>query len=224
MRIALRVFLAVFSANAVLPLCAVDGTVLGTSDASPAFAVYSVDGATYAAMSQAEIVALPPLFSRSGETVTATSPSGGVVTLSSSSLASVLDAGGVWTIANSVQGTAHVGVAWAVYADGGALAEGVSGAYTVESMSPGPDRKVKKREAPPVAYSGDDWLGNPSAASTLGFVSPSGDGTNMNLVGCGAQQFTFNKAGQWMVRLTAGGKVREAEVTIINGGFGLSIR
>ena len=212
MRIALRVFLAVFSANAVLPLCAVDGTVLGTSDASPAFAVYSVDGATYAAMSQAEIVALPPLFSRSGETVTATSPSGGVVTLSSSSLASVLDAGGVWTIANSVQGTAHVGVAWAVYADGGALAEGVSGAYTVESMSP------------PVAYSGDDWLGNPSAASTLGFVSPSGDGTNMNLVGCGAQQFTFNKAGQWMVRLTAGGKVREAEVTIIKGGFGLSIR
>ena len=207
-----------------LPLTAqADETPLAET-ASPL--VYSADtlGSPRHIKTAGDQSALWPATRRAGETVTATSPSGGVVTLSSSSLASVLDAGGVWTIANSVQGTAHVGVAWAVYADGGALAEGVSGAYTVESMSPGPDRKVKKREAPPVAYSGDDWLGNPSAASTLGFVSPSGDGTNMNLVGCGAQQFTFNKAGQWMVRLTAGGKVREAEVTIIKGGFGLSIR
>ena len=224
MRMEFCAFIVATSACVVLPLCAVDGTVLGTSAASPAFAVYSVDGATYAAMSQADIAALPPVFSRSGETVTATSPSGGMTTLSSPSLAGVLDAGGVWKLANSAQGTAHVGVAWAVYADGGTLADGVSGAYTVESMSPGPNRKVKKREAPPVAYSGDNWLGNPSAASTLEFVSPSGDETNLGLVGSGAQQFTFNKPGQWTVRLTAGGTVRDAEVTIIKSGFGLSIR
>lgn len=111
-------------AGVILPLFAVDGTLLAESGNSPAFSVYSADGATYATSSAAEIAALPPVFSRSGETVTLTSPGGGATPLTSSSLASVLGAGGVWTLVNPAQGSARVGVAWKVYGDGGTLAFG----------------------------------------------------------------------------------------------------
>ena len=225
MRTALRAFLAAASASAVLPLCAADGTVLGTSAASPAFAVYSVEGATYATASQAEIAALPPVFIRSGETVTVSSPSGGATPLASPSLASVLNAGGVWTLASSAQGTARVGVAWTVYGDGGVLAANSFGEiYGVDSEQPGPNRKARKRDTPPVAYSGDDWHSSLSAAASVTFISPSGETTQLDLTGTGATQFTFGKSGLWTIRLVmADGTTREAKVFIL-AGFSLSIR
>ena len=206
--------------SVVLPLFAVDGELLAESGDSPTFSVYSADGATYATGSTAEIAALPPVVSRSGETVTVTSPSGGLTPLSSSSLAGVLDAGGVWTLVNSAQGSARVGVAWNVYSDGGTLASGgAAGTYDVDSEQFGPDRRIRITDMLPVAYTGDDWAGDAMAAATLTFVSPEGISTTLNLTGTGATtQFRFGKSGNWTVTLEmANGSTRTAVIRVIGG-------
>jgi len=225
MTIRFRIVLAAaIAATATLPLFAVDGTLLAQSGDSPAFDVYSVDNATYSVASLAEIAALPRVFSRAGETVTATSPDDSVTTLSSPSLVSVLVAGGVWTLADSAQGSARVGVAWTVYGDGGMLATGVSGPYAVESARPGPDRKTHMSAALPVAYTGDNWIGDAAKAATLVFTSPSGVVTELDLTGTGANRFRFGESGQWNVRLAMNDGVTLEAVVSIVGGLYLTFR
>ena len=49
--------------------------------------------------------------------------------------------------------------------------------------------------APPVAYSGDDWKGDLTKASTITFTPPEGSGlepTTWNKTGRGASAFTFS--------------------------------
>lgn len=219
----MRFLCITLTAVAALPLFAEDGTLLAESGDSPEFSVYSASGATYSAAKSAssEIAALPPVFSRAGETVTATPPSGSnVKTLSSPSLVSVLDEGGVWSLFNSVQGSARIGVAWAVYDDGGTLASSASsGDYGVDSKQPGPDRKARLENMLPVSYSGDNWVRDVSAAATLTFVSPDGDETVLNLTGAGATtQFRFDKSGSWTVTLTmADGATRTALINVSGG-------
>ncbi len=229
MRMQLCAIFAVGVACVAMQLRAADGTLLAESGDSEVFTVYSVDGATYSAATSAEIAALPPVFSRVGETVTATSPDGSVTTLVSSSLASVLSAGGVWTLANSVQGSACIGVAWAVYGDGGLLASCVfDDSYTVESMHTGPNRKTLSHSAPAVSYTGDNWIGDVAKASTVTFTPPEGSGldaTTLNLTGTGAHSFTFLKTGEWTVRLVemATDVVRVAKISV-REGFTIIVR
>ena len=224
MKMQFHAILAVGIACAAMQLRATDGTLRAESGDSAPFAVYSVDGTTYSAATSAEIAALPPVFRRVGETVTATSPDGSVTTLDSSSLASILNAGGVWTLANSVQGSARIGVAWAVYGDGGLLASGAfADPYAVESKHAGPDRKVLVCGAPPVSYTGDNWIGDLAKASTVTFTPPEGSGldaTTLNLTGTGVRSFTFPKSGTWTVRLVEAttGTVRLAKISV-RGGF-----
>ena len=205
----LTMILAACAAGAILPLVAADGDILAESGDSPAFAVYTTDTAKYAAMSTAEIAALPPVFRRAGETVTATSPNGIETAIPSSSLASILTSGGVWTLAGSGYGEtlARVGVAWAVYGE------------------TGPNRKIKRGDVLPTAYSGDAWIGDASRASVLTFVSPSGAETTRNLSGTGASEFGFNNIGVWTVSLYSPffGTTQEAEVAV-SGGFFLIVR
>ena len=222
MRILSEIIFAAVAAGAVQPLHATDGELLVQSDDSAPFAVYSVDDAVYATSSLSEIASLPPVFSRPGETVTATSPSGVAAILGSASLASVLNAGGVWTLANSVHGFARIGVAWAVYGDGGTLATGgAAEAYAADSMQSGPNRRIHFHDVLPVAYTGDNWVGDASKAATVTFTPPAGSGldpTTLNLTGTGTQSFAFQKPGLWTVRLTmSNGMVREATVNISTG-------
>lgn len=227
MRTQFGTILAMAAAGAALPLHA-DFTP-SSSGLSPTFRVYSTEDAKYSVASSAEVAALPPVFIRGGETATATSCTGVATTLESPSLVSVLDMGGVWTLANSGQGTAKIGVAWAVNGDVGIPIASASayGTYAADSMQPGPDRKTRLADVPPVAYSGDDWAGDVSKASTLTFVSPSGAETAINLTGTGTtapSQFKFGKAGRWTVRLTmADSTVRTAQINV-TGGFAIIFR
>ena len=211
--------------GATLPLCAVDGTLLAQSGDSPEFDVYSADGATYAAMSASEIAGLMPVTWKAGETVTVTSPGGVETELTSPSLASVLNAGGVWTLANSVQGTARIGVAWSVYGDGGTLASGgMAGAYGVDSVQPGPDRRTKMLDILPVAYSGDSWAGDMSQASSLTFTAPDGTATALNLSGTGTTYFRM-ASGLWTVCLQmADGATHTAELKVVPEVFTINFR
>ena len=216
--------------GATLPLCAVDGTLLATSGESPSFDAYGVDGRTIAAKSLAEIADLPPVTWRAGETVTMTKCDGTETILaaaasSSAGSASIApDAGGIWTLVNSVQGTARIGIPWSVYGDGGMLAsDGIDGTYGVDSMQPGPDRKVKLRDLPPVAYSGDSWVGDVSKAATLTFTAPDRTATTRNLSGTGAEPFLM-EPGIWTVRLEMEDGTAHTAVLKVTETFSISFR
>ena len=162
-----------------------------------------------------------------GATLTATAPDGTPSTLVSAASADGAyswtgAAGGVWTLANSVHGFARIGVAWAVYGDGGTLATGgAAEAYAADSMQSGPNRRIHFHDVLPVAYTGDNWVGDASKAATVTFTPPAGSGldpTTLNLTGTGTQSFAFQKPGLWTVRLTmSNGMVREATVNISTG-------
>ena len=55
-----------------------------------------------------------------------------------------------------------------------------------------------------ISYSGDNWTGDPEAASTLHITSPSGKITEETLSGTGLFRFEFDEKGLWRVTLETG--------------------
>ena len=231
----------VVATSATLPAAADDGTpLLAETESATTFRAWYREDATYAVMSAAELSSLMPTTYAAGETVTATSPSG-VATAVVSSPASdgtvdlpqgaggPVNAGGVWHLANSNGAHARIGIAWAVFDDGGTLAETSAGTgFIADAAQTGPDRKLKKNEVPPVAYSGDNWAGDLSKAATITFTPPEGSGleaTTWDRTGTGAETFTFNEKGIWMVTLAfAGGTTHTAQIDIQAAGFVFVVR
>ena len=270
--------------------CAAAGTVCGdveplaVTESACTYTLYDSSGchAVKTAADQTEF-ASRSVTRRAGEMVKLTAPDGTVTTLVDGSSGATgatlpsLDAGGVWTLSNSRQGTvtfivrrsldgsigagtpasparlvdgdelvdygAGAGYTFTAEGSGSLLSEiklpegfamekvgdGVWSlvsssdgrlytwaqiAYRADSRREGPDRMSKSTAVPPVAYSGDDWLGAASKASTLTFVSPDGTETILDKTGTGAQSFTFDKPGHWTVRLVAGGTTRTADILI----------
>ena len=190
-------------------------------------------GSGTAAMSAADLVAWPVTY-RAGETVTLTSPAGASTTPvpsaaadGTTALAGAFNADGVWRLANSNGGSAFVGVTWGTF---GSQWREVSAdaSCRMHTEGEGPDRKLKKSEAPPVAYSGDDWKGDLTKASTITFTPPEGSGlepTTWNKTGRGASAFTFNKRGVWTVTLKfAVNTTRTAQINIQTAGFVLIVK
>ena len=222
---------------------------------------------------------------RDGETVSLISPSGNSIALTSPALN--LNAGGVWTVENSVQGVSTFTVrrsldgtlgdgtaaSPAKLVDGDELRDygadenymftldGVDGllsrlvlpagcgleeagegvwkivvsadgsqyswaeiVYPADSMHGGPDRKTIKKDALPVAYSGDNWIGDAAKAATVVFTSPNGTVTTLNLAGTGAQSFTFDSPGKWTVALTMADGTTHTAVISVSGGLTVVIR
>ena len=190
-------------------------------------------GSGTAAVSSADLAAWPVTY-RAGETVTLTSPVGasttpvsGAAVNGTTALAGAFNADGVWRLANSSGGSALVGVAWGTF--GSQWREASAAALCrMHTEGEGPDRKLKKSEAPPVAYSGDDWKGDLSKASTIMFTPPEGSGlepTTWNKTGRGASAFMFNKKGVWTVELKfADNTTRTAHIDIRATGFVLVVR
>lgn len=210
-------------------LNAADGDLLAEDTTGATFDVYSADNATYATKSAAEIAALPHVTYRVGETVTAVKWNGDETSLvvsavSAGSTAFAPDAGGVWILTNSAQETARICVPWSVYGDSMSLTSAASPAYAADSRQNGPNRVTRRKEAPSVAYTGDNWVGDVSKVATLTFTSPSGTATTLNRTGTGAISFNFNEVGNWTVQLAmADGTIRNATITI-NGGFTITIQ
>jgi hypothetical protein len=211
-------------------LNAADGDLLAEDATGATFDVYSADSATYAAKSAAEIAALPRVTYRAGETVTAAKWNGGETSLvasaaSDGSTAFAPDAGGVWILNNSAQGTARICVPWSVYGDTMSLASPVYSEYAVDSALPGPNRSSCRKKALPISYTGDNWIGDIAKAATLKLTAPSGAETTLNLSGSGATQFSFTEAGDWTVQLTMeNGDTRTAVLTLNEVGLLLIVR
>ena len=194
-------------------------------------------GSGTAAVSSADLATWPVTY-RAGETVTLTSPAGASTTPVSdaaangtTALAGAFDADGVWRLANSNGGSARVGVAWGSFGSQW-REESADASCRMHTIGEGPDRKLKKAETPPVAYSGDDWAGDLTKAATVTFTPPEGSGLtattwNKTNPGTGAAAFTFNAKGVWTVTLSFANNTPEpriAYITIERAGFVLIVR
>ena len=221
--------LCVASLAGTCALNAADGDLLAEDTTGAVFDVYSADNATYAAKSSAEIATLPRVTWRAGETVTAEKWDGTETSLATSAASAGSDsfapnAGGVWILTNSKQGTAHICVPWSVFGDSMSLTSAASPAYAADSLLPGPNCATCRKEALPVAYTGDNWVGDIAKAVTLTFTSPTGATMILSRTGTGVTSFNFNEAGNWTMLLAmADGTTRDAVITI-NGGLTLVIR
>ena len=188
--------------------------------------------------SSAELAAKQVTY-RAGETVTLTAPDGTTATVVADAAAAGgatlavgaggLSSDGLWRLDNSNGSVAFVGVAWETF---GAAWRQVSDGRTMalDTLAEGPDRKLKKSEVPPVAYSGDDWTGDITKAATVTFTPPESSGVeattwNKTNPGTGAQSFTFNAKGMWTVTLTfADNTTRTAYSDIQVSGMMLIVR
>ena len=186
-----------------------------------------------AAVASTDLAAWPVTY-RTGETVTLTSPAGasttpvsGAAANGTTELAGAFNADGVWRLANSNGGSALVGVAWETF--GASWREASADASCrMHTEGEGPDRKLKKSETLPVAYSGDNWKGDLSKAATVTFTPPEGSGleeTIWNKTGRSASAFTFNKKGVWTVTLKfADNTTRTAHIDIQATGLMVIIK
>lgn len=223
------IFLCVASIALVWLLEASDGSLLARSESVATFEVYSVDSTVIAVGSVDEISSLPKVTFREGETVSAVPYVGTPVMLVSSAemsggVAFAPKAGGVWMLTNSSQGTAYIGVPWHIYGDGGTLAESIgTSSYGVDSVKGGADRALPRRNALPIAYSGDNWAGNLSKPVTLTVISPNGTETTSAFSGSGVFPFSFDDMGLWKVRLSTSDALLES-VLDLYGGFAVSVR
>ena len=92
--------------------------------------------------------------------------------------------------------------------------------YPMDTVKPGPDRKLKvKGDALPFAYSGDAWARTSvSAASMLTFAPQSGTAATTNCVGTGAADYALPHSGTWFVTLApATGETLVSRIDIVSG-------
>ena len=193
------------------------------------FRLYLAEDSVYSLTNAAD-AAIWKVTWQDGETVDATAIDGTAYTLSEgdASTSAILPAkGGTWKLTNSEAGKATICVPWTAYNDGATFMVSAVpfGAFFVDTVQDGPDRKLKKSEVPPIAYSGDDWAGDISKAATVTFTPPEGSGVeattwNKTNPGTGAQSFTFNAVGVWTVTLTfADNTTRTAHIDIQAAGL-----
>ncbi len=232
-----RLLFCAISVTCGAALWAADEQLAVSGDASFALDTSEEIASPIVVSSAAELAALRGVAYRIGETVTATAPNGTETVLVSDANATGAVAfspasGGYWTLSNSSLETAKFLVAWAVNGDvdTAIVSSADYGAYWLDTVQAGPDRKAKKSEVPPVAYSGDDWAGDLSKAATVTFTSPGGSATTWSKTGTGADTFTFSERGTWKVELwyegsdTSGDPDATAKIDISTGGFMLIIR
>ena len=88
-----------------------------------------------------------------------------------------------------------------------------SGTYLIDTMQGGPDRTIWKKRGYAIAYSGDNWVGGASAASSVTVVPPRGATSTQNFTGTGATPFPFAGRGNTTVTMVAGSTTQTAVIT-----------
>jgi len=232
-----RLLFCAISVTCGAALWAADEQLAVSGDASFALDTSEEIASPIVVSSAAELAALRGVAYRIGETVTATAPNGTETVLVSDANATGAVAfspalGGYWTLSNSSLETAKFLVAWAVNGDvdTAIVSSADYGAYWLDTVQAGPDRKTKKSEVPPIAYSGDDWAGDLSKAATVTFTSPGGSATTWSKAGTGADTFTFSERGTWKVELwyegsdASGDPDATALIDIQTAGFVLIVK
>ena len=224
-RLAAKVFAATVLFGAALPLFADYAVTAATSQTAP-LALYTSAAETPTYAVAAGALATPFLVTyKEGETVSVTSPNG--VTTQLSGTDGTIDfnptSGGVWRFANSNGSTAFVGKGW--NGDGFASVSDEGALPWLETKSEGPDRTVKTKDTPSLAYSDASFTGDESGTVTLTLTDPAGTATVYTKeAGKDAEALRLNKSGVWTVVLTTPSGVSTAEITVRDVGFMLIVK
>lgn len=197
------------------------------------FRFYSNGTSVYGFTNMTELASWPVTW-RSGETVMMKRSGGAESALCTDAAApgkyvlSPDGAGGVYNFTSSCGNTASICIPWTVFGDGGSLSVSALAGFVADTLLPGPDRRIKTRQTPLIAYSGVDWAKDTKSVSELTFIPPSESGleaTTFELTGVGTQSFKFPIPGDWTVQLTfADGGKRTALVKVDASGVILFVR
>lgn len=107
----------------------------------------------------------------------------------------------------------------------GLLYVGADVAFLADTRLPGPDRKMKKSESMPLAYSGDLWTGtNAAATATLTIYDPSGTSAAHVVSGWDSVVFAPDVAGEYTITLSDGDTTLTSLINVAAGGFILTVR
>ena len=117
------------------------------------------------------------------------------------------------------------GVYRLVEAADGRISGSVWGTFGIDTRKSGPNRLVRtSEEILPIAYTGDDWLRNASAASTVTIFAPDGsESFSTNLVGTAAFKQGLDGKGRWKVVLEYD-ETQLVSFINCNSGFYLIVR
>ena len=94
--------------------------------------------------------------------------------------------------------------------------------FVADTETSGPNRRVRGKRAvvPGISFTGDNWVGNGSAASTLTLTSPADVASAENLTGTGTFAFPMSSGfGVWTVSLAYGTTLLEAEIKYTGDGL-----
>ena len=106
----------------------------------------------------------------------------------------------------------------------GEVFKGGAATSVLETVCLGPDRRIFAREALNIAYSGDGWIGDALAESTLTVVSPSASVEESSLDGCGAVTFRPDEYGVWTITLNTDKATLTSRVKVFPRQFSISFR
>lgn len=103
-----------------------------------------------------------------------------------------------------------------IAADDGLVAASPAAIYFLDSEREGPNRKGRKnRPWPEIAYTGDGWARDATAASTLTLTPPGEAASAAAHVGSGTVPFAPRRTGLWTVALTYGSTTLTGEIEVI---------
>ena len=127
-----------------------------------------------------------------------------------SGYAAVALGGGVWQL---------------IAADDGLVAASPAAFYFLDTEREGPDRRGKKNDLwPAIAYTGDGWERDESAASTLTIVPPAGAASVAAKTGTSTVPFAPDVVGEWTVTLEYGTTVLVSKIMVNGGGTVIFVR
>jgi len=130
-----------------------------------------------------------------------------------------LDLPSGWALQGVASGTYRI-----VAASGDMLYEGAGMPFAVDSLRPGPDRTWYRRKLAEVAYTGDNWIGVPSAESTLTVVTPSDAASAEPLSGTGTYSFCPMEKGVYTLTLATASTNLVGKVSVIPLTFTIGFR
>lgn len=98
-------------------------------------------------------------------------------------------------------------------------------AFVLDTEREGPDRRGKKNDLwPAIAYTGDGWERDESAASTLTIAPPAGAASVAAKTGTDTVPFVPDMAGEWTVTLEYGTTVLVSKIMVNGGGTVIFVR
>lgn len=124
-----------------------------------------------------------------------------------------------WALQGVASGTYRL-----VAASGDMLYESAGVPFMVDSRRAGPDRRWRIGAGVGVAYSGDNWIGNGAAQSTLTIVAPSGSTVETALSGTDLYDFLPNEKGVYELTLATDSTNMVSHVTVAPGGFSVRLQ